>query len=78
MISKKILLKATCLLMLVIGFSMQANAQAVGDYRSNAPVFNWNAAGNWGRGQFSGGELSVSGEFVWALEWDVFVSFAQQ
>ncbi|MFN3346009.1 MAG: G8 domain-containing protein, partial [Chloroherpetonaceae bacterium] len=49
MISKKILLKATCLLMLVIGFSMQANAQAVGDYRSTVAVFNWNAAGNWER-----------------------------
>ncbi|MFN3394411.1 MAG: G8 domain-containing protein, partial [Candidatus Thermochlorobacter sp.] len=34
---------------LTLSFAAQANAQAAGDYRSNATVFNWNAAGNWQR-----------------------------
>ncbi len=34
---------------LALSFAAQANAQAVGDYRSNGAVFNWNQTGNWER-----------------------------
>ncbi|MFN3427517.1 MAG: hypothetical protein ACK41G_08100, partial [Candidatus Thermochlorobacter sp.] len=34
---------------LTLSFAAQANAQAVGDYRSTVAVFNWNAVGNWER-----------------------------
>jgi hypothetical protein len=49
MITKKILLKATCLIALVVGLTVQASAQAIGDYRSTVAVFNWTATGNWER-----------------------------
>ncbi|MFQ3597974.1 MAG: hypothetical protein SNJ66_06475, partial [Chloroherpetonaceae bacterium] len=49
MITKKNLLKATCLLALLVGFAAQANAQAVGDYRSVGSGGNWNTILTWER-----------------------------
>ncbi len=49
MITKNMLLKAACLLALLVGFTVQANAQTVGDYRSTVAVFNWTVTGNWER-----------------------------
>lgn len=47
-ITKKIL-KATCLIALAVGFTVQASAQSPGDYRSTVAVFNWTVTGNWER-----------------------------